>query len=225
VLSSLSFELEAGLHFLAGANGSGKSSLLLALAGLLPYEGSIRLAGEPLKGLAPQARARRISLVPQARPSALSFSVREFVLMGRHPHRLLLASYGLEDQRRCEEALALMGIAPLAGRRLSQLSGGELQKAALAQALCQDTPVILLDEPEQSLDPRGRRELYGLLDALALQGKCILCATHDLDALRRPAARALGLRSGRLVFDQPGGACADAQLSFLYEDQDAPALS
>lgn len=222
VLSGLGFQLEAGLHFLAGANGSGKSSLLLALAGLVPYEGSIRLGGEELKSLGPAARARRVSLVQQARPTALPFSIREFVLMGRHPHRPFLASYSASDRQRCEEALAMMGIRALAERPLAQVSGGEQQKAALAQAVCQDTPLILLDEPEQSLDPRGRRDLYLLLDALASQGKCILCATHDLDALRRPAARALGLHSGRLVFDQPGGACAEAQLSFLYEDQAPP---
>jgi ABC-type cobalamin/Fe3+-siderophores transport system ATPase subunit len=100
-----------------------------------------------------------------------------------------------------EQVAAVTGVMPFVDRMLSELSGGELQKVYITQALIQETDVMLLDEPSRFLDPLNRKELYQLLEYLTQAGKTILCVSHDPEIFTVPNARFLGIRSGHLVWD------------------------
>ncbi|MEL6594163.1 MAG: ABC transporter ATP-binding protein, partial [Bacteroidota bacterium] len=164
VLRDVSVSFVSGLSYLIGANGSGKTTLLHCLAGLHPFGGDILLDGKAL----PSGRnlAQMIALVPQRIELPFRFSVEEYVLMGRFPYLNWLGTYQPEDRERARQAMSDLGISGFAERSLQQLSGGELQKVLLARAICQDTPVLLLDEPAQSLDPWQQNWLYQQLEAL-----------------------------------------------------------
>lgn len=185
-----------------GLNGSGKTTLLRAISGELDYRGSIRLGQEQVSELSPVRLARQLAVVHQRLNLPFQLRVEEFVLMGRFVHLGPLGNYGPEDRKRVGEELERLGIAHLAGRHLDEVSGGELQKALLARALCQDTEWLLLDEPGQQLDPRNREELYQLLQKLAESGRKLLCSTHDREAVDLGKGRVVGLRAGRVVLDE-----------------------
>ncbi|MGI6220175.1 MAG: ABC transporter ATP-binding protein [Bacteroidaceae bacterium] len=168
---------------LLGANGSGKSTLLRTLSGLqAPLAGVIHLDGEPLAGLSPKERARKLAVVLTDRFEVPHLSVRAFVAWSRSPYTGLSARFTADDEARVDQSLRSAGIGHLAARSLHSLSDGERQRALVAAALCQDTPYILLDEPTAHLDLPNRVELLLLLSRLAHEeGKGILLSTHELD--------------------------------------------
>lgn len=199
ILRGVSFELCAGeLLVAAGPNGSGKSTLLRALTGVLPLRaGSVCFDGRRLEALTPRGRARACAVQPQAEAPVFDFDVRRFVLLGRHARRALLGWANEADQAAVSHAIRRAGLQRLATRSVRELSAGEWQRALLARALAQETPVLLLDEPAAHLDPGHRHEIYGLLRDLAHQeGKAILCVSHDLNLTAEFCDRLLVLRGG-----------------------------
>ncbi|HEX8330689.1 MAG TPA: ABC transporter ATP-binding protein [Hymenobacter sp.] len=167
-----------------GHNGSGKTTLFRVLTGQLPYEGSIQLHGQEVRGLRRAATAGLLGYLPQRGSIGFSIAVRELVVMGRYRHHGLLSAYAPVDYALADAALARVGMAHLAQRDFAQLSGGEQQLVWLAQLSLQDAQVYLLDEPTQQLDPYYRRQVFSLVhDWAATHGKTVLCSTHDLDNL------------------------------------------
>jgi iron complex transport system ATP-binding protein len=167
-----------------GHNGSGKTTLFRVLTGQLPYQGSIRLLGQEVRGLHRPATAGLLGYLPQRGSIGFSIAVRELVVMGRYRHHGLLSAYAPADYALADAALARVGMAHLAARDFTQLSGGEQQLVWLAQLSLQDAQVYLLDEPTQQLDVYYRRQVFGLVhDWATQQGKTVLCSTHDLDNL------------------------------------------
>ena len=212
ILRALNLELGEGIYYLAGLNGSGKTTLLRCLAGLLPSSGQIFLGPDPIETLSRRDIARRLAYVPQHLSLPAYLRLYDFVLTGRFPYLNWLGQYQPADHQRVERSLRAMGIYELRERAMRQVSGGERQKAIIARALVQETGLLLLDEPAQSLDPRNKRELYARLKAQAATGSCILCTTHDLEPLTDPAVKVLGLRAGQLVLNQPGNPGLPEQL-------------
>jgi ABC-type cobalamin/Fe3+-siderophores transport system ATPase subunit len=205
------------VHFIIGPNGSGKTTLLRCLGQALRYQGEIDLLGRPLRTYHARQLARQVAWVPQDLPAYPQLSTYQFVLMGRFPYLDWLGTYRSQDHQIAITALERLGITALHERALHQLSGGERQKAAIARALCQQTPILMLDEPGQSLDPLARRELTRLLFSLARdESKTILCTTHDLEPLRRAEAHVIGLKAGQVVWQQPGGQPEAALLQAVY---------
>lgn len=100
-----------------------------------------------------------------------------------------------------EAILEKVELVAFKNRNINSLSGGEQQRAVLAQALAQEAEILLLDEPAQHLDPKAKNWLYDMLKSLAYEGKTILCATHDLEQLSNPDIRILGIKNGKLVYD------------------------
>jgi iron complex transport system ATP-binding protein len=100
-----------------------------------------------------------------------------------------------------EASAEIAGVKDFLDRNLPSLSGGELQKVYVAQALAQDTPVLVMDEPSRFLDPLNRLRFYQLLQDLTARGKTIVCVSHDAEIFEIPQARFLGLREGALVWD------------------------
>lgn len=185
---------------IAGPNGAGKSTLLRMLMGRLPpTHGSIAVAGDALARLSPQERARRIAVLGQAEPAALSMNVGDYVALGRIPWRQHASA--ADHGEAVKQALAACGLESASQRRLDMLSGGERQRAGLARALAQRPAVLLLDEPTNHLDLRARCDMLDLVRDL---GITVVAVLHDLSLLSRFADRVVVMEAGRLVaMDRP----------------------
>jgi ABC-type cobalamin/Fe3+-siderophores transport system ATPase subunit len=202
ILNGVSLSFSQGLHFIAGLNGSGKSTLLRALLQAIPYEGAIKLDGNDLSRLSSSERAQRLALVPQQQFIPFPVTAFEFVRMGRFPWLGWLGQYSSEDDAHAHAALAQLHATEFAPRLMSELSGGEQQKVFLASAICQASPVLLLDEPEHSLDPRNKAMLLELLRELPGKGKIVICATHETTFLQSQCDSITGIADGKVVLHE-----------------------
>ena len=182
VLNRLELEAAQGtVMALAGPNGVGKSTLLRAVAGALrPTRGEIRVMGTDVYSLSGRERALLVSMVPQNPELPRGATALEVTLMGRNPHLGLLAWESTADVDIAIEALRMTDAEELADRPVHQLSGGERQRVAIAMALAQQTPVVLLDEPTANLDLAYQPAIMRLLRELANSGKTVVTAVHDL---------------------------------------------
>ena len=180
-----------------GGNGAGKTTLLRTLLGVLPpLAGRVRIDGDDVASLAPSDRARRIAYVPQHHAPPFSFTVEDVVVMGRVARGSAFARPGPADRDAAREALARLGIASLAPRAITELSGGERQLVLVARALAQGTPLVVLDEPTASLDYGNRARVLRELDRLRAGGLSIVFSTHEPDHALVHADRALLLAGG-----------------------------
>lgn len=182
---------------LIGPNGCGKSTLLRTLAGLLPYRGSLQFEGQELSAQTPAWRAARLSYLPQQLGFDQPFTATEVVMMGQF-HRLDRWGGG-GDRELVKNCLERVGALHLAERPVTRLSGGELQRVRLAQALAQDARAWLLDEPTSALDLHQQLELLELFGELRGQGKSLLLVLHDLNLARRLCDQIWLMDSGRLL--------------------------
>lgn len=183
-----------------GPNGTGKTSLLKAVSGLLPGAGEIEILGRPLAGYGRRQLARELAVVPQLTPTDFPFSVAETVLMGRSPHLALLELEGAEDHRLARQAMEFTEVAHLAERRLDELSGGERQRVIIARAICQGPEIILLDEPTASLDPAHQVRIMDLLERLRReQGMTVVMVSHDLNLAAMYGGRLALMNEGRIA--------------------------
>ena len=184
LLQHASATIPAGeLVALVGRNGTGKSTLLRAIAGLGErLGGEIRLDGHSLETLSPQQLATTVSFVTTERVRIPNLRCEDVVALGRAPYTNWIGRMQEADRAVVERALALVGMEAFARKTMDRMSDGECQRVMIARALAQDTPVMLLDEPTAFLDLPNRYELALLLRRLAHdEGKCILFSTHDLD--------------------------------------------
>jgi cobalt/nickel transport system ATP-binding protein len=192
--TGVSFEAEARENVaLVGANGAGKTSLLLALIGILPISsGSINVDGTEFDGENPEALRRKVGLVFQNPEDQLFMpSIYEDLIFG--PRNLGLS--GERAARRAADALELLGISHLKDRSPMRLSGGEKRLAAIATVLTMRPEVMLFDEPTAFLDPRARRSLIAALKPLP---HTKIIATHDLPFAAQVCTRALILKDGAI---------------------------
>jgi iron complex transport system ATP-binding protein len=181
LLHNLSF-LVPGPAFVAiiGHNGSGKSTFLKALAGQITYQGQILVNSQALPARA-KSIARSLSYLPQKNNVAFPVTVRELVVMGLFRQKKLLENYTSADYAAADAALTHLQIQHLSQRTFTELSGGEQQLVWLAQLMLQNTPLLLLDEPTQSLDVYHKKKVFDLMAQWAKQEqKTVLCITHDL---------------------------------------------
>lgn len=184
VVEDISLSLPCGrLVCLLGPNGAGKSTLLRTLCGFQPpIAGTVTISGSDISTMSAAEVARLVSVVLTDRPLTPSLTAAEMVGMGRAPYTGFWGRLSDDDRRLVSEAMQTVGIAPLATRRMGQLSDGELQKVMIAKALAQHTPVIVLDEPTAFLDYPSKVAVMKTLARLAHdEGKTILMSTHDLE--------------------------------------------
>ena len=200
VLADCSLTLRPGeLVFLLGVNGAGKSTLLKLLAGVLDVQqGAVYCGDEALHRMPPRQRARCAAYLPQFTP-AVDMTVEEYVLLGAVPYLSFGAVPGRGWRARVAAVLSEMELSALAGCGMGEISGGERQRAALAQVLLTQAPFLLLDEPTAHLDVRRQHEFLQRLRGLsAQQGKGILVSVHDPNLALRYAERVAVLSEGGL---------------------------
>ena len=197
----VSFSLRDGeVVCVLGPNGGGKTTLFRTLLGLLPaHEGKILLQGEALESLSRRQIAQRIGYVPQGHSAYFAFTVLEFVLMGRTAHVGVFSVPGGKDREVAERVLESLGIAALASRPVTEISGGERQLALVARALAQEPRLLVLDEPTASLDFGNQVRVLQKIAALAATGISILFSSHDPDHAFLAAHRVLLLGAGRAL--------------------------
>jgi iron complex transport system ATP-binding protein len=189
---------------LIGPNGAGKTTLLRAVSGgARVFGGAVSVEGRQVASYSHRDLARLVAVLPQATPSAFAFSARQFVEMGRHAHVSRFGDLSAHDHDAVARALALTDTESLCARRVDELSGGDLQRLTLAQALAQEPSVLLLDEPTSHLDLNHRLQVLDVVRALADEGLAVLAVFHDLDIAARYSDRLAVVADG--VLEEPGG--------------------
>lgn len=208
VIDSLDLAVPPGrITAVVGANASGKSTLLRAMARLLtPRAGRVVLDGEDLRRLPTKEVARTLGLLPQSPTAPEGIVVADLVARGRHPHQRFLARWGAADDAAVADALELTGTAGLADRAVDELSGGQRQRVWIAMALAQRTDVLLLDEPTTFLDVSHQVDVLDLLTDLNRgRGTTIVMVLHDLNLAARYADHLVAVAGGRLhAAGEPG---------------------
>ena len=181
-----------------GPNGAGKSTALRAIGGLIPFQGTVSLAGR--QDLSRRERARTVAGVAQTPAVPPGMLVLDYVLLGRTPYIAPLGRESASDLAVVDEVLGALDLTAFAGRRLDTLSGGERQRAFLARALAQGARILLLDEPTSALDIGHQQEVLELVDRLrAERGLTVLATMHDLSTAGEYADRMVLLADGRVV--------------------------
>ncbi len=201
ILSNLNLEVAKGSFTgIIGPNGSGKTTLLKCISKeLSPVSGRILIAGEELSTISTRELAGFMGVVPQKWEANFPFTASEVVMMGRFPHLKRFAKESEYDRMVVREAMIQANILSLAERPITEMSGGELQRVIIAQALAQSPQILLLDEPTSHLDINHSLEICELLKNLVItKGLTVVAVLHDLNLASRYCETLVLLKGGRV---------------------------
>ena len=230
VFSNISFELFPGdVLTILGANGAGKSTLLNCMAGLHQLDGGrIDIGGRRIGSYSIAELALEIAYVPQARSAAFSFTVRDYVVMGRAPYIGLMRAPSAAEYRRADEVLAQMNVSHLRDKPCSAISGGEMQQVRIARALVQEARILLMDEPTNHLDYGNQLRVLRTVAELSERGYTIILTTHVPDhaillgglvgILRSDRAFAIG-PAEKIVDEESLATIYDTDLRVVYVEE------
>ena len=211
---------EGELLVLAGPNGSGKTTLLKCAGGLLPpLEGSVIINGKEIRRLKPRERAALTAFLFQVRDNPWPFTVRETIAQGLFARRGWLGAESKSDRETVNVALQKADLTALAERKITELSGGELQRVYIARCIAQGAAFLILDEPENNLDPKYSYMVLTLLSELVKEGRGVIVSLHDLRLAARFATRiALLSNDGNIsVLGTPAEVLNEENLGRVYD--------
>lgn len=206
IVQDVSFSVEEGeFCALLGLNGCGKTTLIKTICGLLPaWQGRCLVEGQDCTCLNERQRAQRIAYIPQRGSLISGKTALDVVLMGYNPHLGLLESPGRAKRQHAAEVLEKLGLGDRAQRDYSELSEGQKQLVILARTLVQDTPVLLMDEPDSALDFVNRGMVLGKVrDILHTQKRAGLITLHDPNFALAYCDRLLLMKEGRIIRELP----------------------
>ncbi|WP_308288691.1 ABC transporter ATP-binding protein [Microbacterium resistens] len=215
ISEDVSFDVAAGSYTaIIGPNACGKSTLLRAIARILPTSaGSVLLDGEDISQMRTKHLAQRMGMLPQSSIAPDGIRVADLVARGRHPHQRMFERWSAHDEEAVIRALEATGTADLSGRLVDELSGGQRQRVWLAMVLAQETPVLLLDEPTTFLDVAHQYALLELFRRLRDRlGWAIVVVLHDLNQAARYADQLIVMKDGGIVASGPRGDVITADL-------------
>lgn len=209
ILDGVTLDFRPGkVHGLIGPNGAGKSTLVKALLNLIPYEGTVTVAGLDTRVMKPRERARHVSYLAQDMAGASDFTGRQLVEMGRYARSSRFSSITADDVAAVDAALTLTGAGAWASRPVAHTSGGEQQLTGLARALAQDAPALILDEPVSALDMAHEMAALRLMHPWMEQRRArrlVVVVLHDLSLAARFCDELV------LLTPSPSGAVVAAQ--------------
>lgn len=202
VVDDVSFTLEKGQWLmLAGPNGAGKSTLINAVSRGVPYMGSVLLEGRNTAAFRPAELARKIGVLSQQHQTGYAYSVEEIVSLGRYAYsKGLFSGRDSDGKVFIDRALELTGMADMRHKRMNELSGGEIQRAFLAQVFAQNPEILILDEPANHLDLVYQKQIFTLIGEWLAQGdRAVVSVVHDLSLAKRYGTHAVLMQKGRCV--------------------------
>lgn len=210
---------EGEILTILGPNGSGKSTLLNCMAGLLtPSSGEIYMCDRKLKSMSFREIAKVVSYVQQTHNPVFAFSVLHFVTMGLASKIGLFSKPSEEDEKLAKKTLEKLGIAHLADKSYTEISGGEMQQATIARAIVHDPKAILFDEPTAHLDYGNQIKVLGLIKNMARQGFSIVMTTHNPDhAILLGGTTAILDREGQLEIGLCDDILTEERLQRIYK--------
>ncbi|MDR1411463.1 MAG: ABC transporter ATP-binding protein [Spirochaetaceae bacterium] len=220
VLSGVNLASDSGeVLVFAGPNGGGKTTLLKTAAGFLkPLSGRVLIGGRDLASMSGRERAARLSFLFQGQTALWPFTVEEFVMQGRSPHRGFLAPDKNADRAAAAKAIADAGLSGYEERAVTELSGGEFQRVLIARAMAQEAPLVLMDEPINNLDPKYQFVMMDLIRAMAGNGFAVILSLHDLTLAAAYADRVALLAGGKIAaLGKPGEVLREDILTGVFD--------
>ncbi len=202
IIDDISLEIKEGEFLsLLGPNGAGKTTLIKILTGVIKdVDGEVFLYSKPLNYYRRREFARFVSFLPQNPELNIPFKVRDVVMMGRYPYVKRFEMEGPEDIKVVDYAMKLLNIDHLGNRHLLELSGGEVKRVFIAQAIAQESKVLFLDEPTANLDINYQVEIFKMLkDFNKRLNKTIILVTHDINHAARFTKRIILMKDGKIV--------------------------
>lgn len=206
LINGLKCTFESGsLSSIVGPNGSGKTTLLDLISGFIkPLNGTVTIDNKEVQKTSKSDLAKKIALVSQDYTINFPFPVQDVVMMGRHPYVERFSQPDQSDWDMVDEIMIQCGIDHLKNRKINQLSGGERQRCVFARALCQDTPILLLDEAFSNMDIRHTLEMLRLVRTRIEEKNCIvICVFHDLNLASSWSDQLIFLKQGSIYNSGP----------------------
>lgn len=204
VLHGIGFQVKKGERlFITGPNGCGKSTLLKCMVNLMPYQGEILICGENVCRMSKRELARRVGILFQLSDASFPYTVYETVSLGRYAYlKGIFRELTKSDQNYVDDCIAIAGLSDLRNKKISELSGGQLQRVYLAKLFAQDPELILLDEPTNHLDLKYQIELLEFVTDWSKKAhKTVVGVLHDLTLVKRFSKRVLLLSDGKIYSD------------------------
>ncbi|HOK50020.1 MAG TPA: ABC transporter ATP-binding protein [Sedimentibacter sp.] len=203
VIYNISFSLKEGENLcILGPNGCGKTTLIRAISGLIPHEGSIKIDGIDINKMKRADVAAKIAVLSQISTIYFSYSIYETVLLGRYLHMKgrTFKEPSSKDKEYTDKCLKAVGLYSIRNKQINELSGGQLQRVYLARTLAQEPDIILLDEPTNHLDLKHQAELIDFLrDWSKYEGHSVIGVMHDLNLAIKLSDKVLVLDKGRMA--------------------------
>lgn len=222
IVRDISFTVEKGkILGILGPNGSGKSTLLKVMSGILPATaGTVSIDGQNILSYNARALAKKMAVLPQLHANAFSNSVREAVSLGRYPHQTgFFSSWSAQDEKAVQHAMLQTGVKRYEHTPMEFLSGGEQQRAFVAQALAQTAEILLLDEPTNHLDIAHQRQILDMVRKEAMEcSLTVVMVLHDMNLASLYCDELLLMESGQMrALGAPHEVLIASQIEEVYQ--------